>query len=195
MVFLDALQPQLASHICTTCNGYFPTPNMSSLFIEISPGMDVHKYVDISLKNTNVYPGALVVERSYGMFELHHYDKGDVLESRDIILHNMNKQLSDRIKPKIITNTIIRSIEPMHAMIINKLRFGSMIKPGESLYIMEVEPAAYIALAANEAEKSVNINLIEIRTFGAFGRLYLSGIEANIDEACKASMLIFDNLL
>ena len=26
-VFLDSLQPQLASHICTTCRGFFPVPN------------------------------------------------------------------------------------------------------------------------------------------------------------------------
>src|SRR5207344_406256 len=99
----------------------------------------------------------------------------------------MGVKEQDRLKPKLVSNTIIRAIEPMHAMILDKIRFGSMIEPGMSLFIMECEPAAYIALAANEAEKAANVRLVDFTPFGAFGRLYLAGTEADIDEAAKAA--------
>ena len=80
------------------------------------------------------------------------------------------------------------AIEPMHAMILDKIRFGSLIVPGESLLIIETEPAAYAALAANEAEKAANVKLIDVNPVGAFGRLYLAGTEAEIDSAAEAAL-------
>src|SRR3954467_12891530 len=186
-VFLDSLQPQLAPHICTTCRGFFPVPYVASLFVEITPGMVIHQGIDTALKNTSVHPATLVVERAFGMLEVHHEDKGEVRSAGDAILKHLDAREEDRIKPKVVSNTVIRAIEPMHAMIIDKIRFGSMIEPGQSLFIMECEPAAYIALAANEAEKAADIKLVDFTPFGAFGRLYLAGSEAMIDEAAKAA--------
>ena len=62
-----------------------------------------------------------------------------------------------------------------------------MILPGQTLYIMELEPAAYAALAANEAEKAANINVLEVRAFGSFGRVYLGGDERDIDVGYRAA--------
>ncbi len=186
-VFLDSLQPQVAAHICTTCRGYFPVPGVASLFVEIAPGMAIHGLMDVALKKTRAQPATLVVERAYGMLELHHEDKGEVQQAGQEILAAMGNKLEDRLKPRVISNTVIRAIEPMHAMIIDKLRMGAMIEPGMSLLIMECEPAAYIALAANEAEKAANIRVVDFTPFGAFGRLYLAGTEAEIDEAAKAA--------
>jgi microcompartment protein CcmL/EutN len=93
-----------------------------------------------------------------------------------------------------VSNTIIRSIEPYHAMIIDKIRFGSMIKPHQSLFILETEPAAYVALAANEAEKAANVELIDVLPFGAYGRLYLAGSEAEIDSAAQAATAAIEAL-
>lgn len=185
--FLDSLQPQVAAHICTTCRGYFPVPGVASLFVEIAPGMAIHRLMDVALKKTRAQPATLVVERAYGMLELHHEDKGEVIQAGNEILATMGNKLEDRIKPKVVSNTVIRAIEPMHAMIIDKIRFGSMIEPGQSLFIMECEPAAYIALAANEAEKAADIKLVDFTPFGAFGRLYLAGSEAMIDVAAAAA--------
>ena len=185
--FLDSLQPQVAAQICTTCRGYFPVPGVASLFVEIAPGMAIHGLMDVALKKTNAQPATLVVERAYGMLELHHENQGEVHQAGAEILNAMGVKIEDRVKPRVISNTIIRGIQPMHAMIIDKIRFGSMIEPGMSLFIMECEPAAYIALAANEAEKAANIRLVDFTPFGAFGRLYLAGTEAEIDEAAKAA--------
>ena len=185
--FLDSLQPQVAAHICTTCRGYFPVPGVASLFVEIAPGMAIHGLMDRALKTTPAQPATLVVERAYGMLELHHEDQGVVHAAGAAVLEALGNKLEDRIKPKVVSNTIIRNIQPMHAMIIDKLRMGAMIEPGLSLLIMECEPAAYIALAANEAEKAANIRVVDFTPFGAFGRLYLAGTEAEIDEAAKAA--------
>ncbi len=187
-VFLDSLQPQLAAHICTTCRGYYPVPGVASLFVEIAPGMAIHGLIDVALKQTNVFPATLVVERAYGMLEVHHEDQGEVRSAGQAILAHMGVKEEDRMKPKIISSTIIRAIEPMHAMILDRIRFGSMIEPGQSLFIMETEPAAYAALAANEAEKAANVKLVDVTPFGAFGRLYLAGSEAEIDSAAEAAV-------
>lgn len=187
-VFLDSLQPQLAAHICTTCRGYFPVPYVASLFVEIAPGMGIHGIIDTALKQTNVQPATLVVERAYGMLEVHSEDKGEVRSAGDSILKYLGVGENDRIKPKLVSNTIIRAIEPMHAMILDKIRFGSMIEPGQSLFILECEPAAYAALAANEAEKAANVRLVDVTPYGAYGRLYMAGSEAEIDAAAEAAV-------
>ncbi len=187
-VFLDSLQPQLAAHIATTCRGYFPVPGVASLFVEIAPGMAIHRLMDVALKHTKVQPATLVVERAYGMLELHSEDKGEVRSAGEALLKEMGQKEEDRIKPRLVSNTIIRAIEPMHAMILDKIRFGSMIEPGESLYILECEPAGYAALAANEAEKAARIKLVDVTPYGAYGRLYLAGSESEIDSAAEAAV-------
>ncbi len=186
--FLDALQPQLAAHICTTCRGYFPVPYVASLFVEIAPGMAIHGVIDVALKQTAVQPATLVVERAYGMLEVHSEDKGEVRSAGDAILQHLGVTVEDRLRPKLVSNTIIRAIEPMHAMILDKIRFGSMIEPGQSLFILETEPAAYAALAANEAEKAAKVMLVDVTPFGAFGRLYMAGTESEIDSAAEAAV-------
>ncbi|MFO0596176.1 MAG: BMC domain-containing protein [Myxococcaceae bacterium] len=193
-VFLDSLQPQLAAHIATTCRGYFPVPYVASLFVEIAPGMAIHRLMDVALKQTKVQPATLVVERAYGMLELHLEDKGEVRSAGEAILKELGVKEEDRIKPRLVSNTIIRAIEPMHAMILDKIRFGSMIEPGESLYILETEPAAYAALAANEAEKAANVKLVDVTPYGAFGRLYLAGSESEIDSAAEAAVASIKSL-
>jgi ethanolamine utilization microcompartment shell protein EutL len=193
-VFIDSLQPQLAAHICTTCRGYFPVPYVASIFVEIAPGMAIHGLIDTALKSTRVHPATLVVERAYGMLEVHHEDKGEVRSAGDAILNHLEAKEEDRIKPKLVSNTIIRGIEPMHAMILDKIRFGSMIEPGQSLFILECEPAAYAALAANEAEKAANVKLVDVTPYGAFGRLYMAGEEAEIDAAAAAAVAALKGL-
>lgn len=193
-VFLDSLQPQISSIICTTARGFFPVPGVASLFVEIAPGMAIHKTLDAALKATRVTPATLVVERAFGMLEVHHDDKGEVLSAGEAIVKHLGAKVEDRIKPKIISNQIIRAIEPYHAMIIDKIRFGSMIEPGQSLFILECEPAAYVALAANEAEKAANVKLVDMTPFGAFGRLYMAGDEANIDVAAQAAVKALEGI-
>jgi hypothetical protein len=192
--FLDSLQPQLTAHVCSTCRGFWPVPYEAALFVEIAPGMAIHKLLDRALKETRVHPATIVVERAFGMVMLHSHDKGEVITAGEAMLSELNVDEGERLKPRIVTHEIIRSIEPDHAQCVNKIRYGSMITPGESLLILESEPAAYIALAANEAEKAANVKLLECQSFGAFGRLYMSGTEAEIDCAAEAAIAALESV-
>lgn len=186
-VFLDSLQPQLTAHVCSTCRGFWPVPEEAALFVEIAPGMAIHRLLDRALKSTGVHPATIVIERAFGMVMLHSHDKGAVETAGEALLDELGYVESDRLQPRVITHEVIRAIEPDHAQCINKIRYGSMITPGESLLIMESEPAAYIAYAANEAEKASRVRLLECQSFGAFGRLYMAGPEAEIDCAAEAA--------
>ena len=151
--FLDALQPQLASFIGKTARGFLPLPGMASLFVEIAPGIAINRVTDVALKATQVVPAIQVVERAYGLLEVHDHDQGEVRNAGRAILEHLGRE-SDRLKPKVLTNQIIRAIEPYQAQIINRNSQGMMILPGQSLFILETEPAGYVAFAANEAEKA-----------------------------------------
>jgi len=185
--FLDSLQPQFASFIATVAGGFLPVAGQASLFVEISPGMEINRVTDIALKATNVKPGMMIVERHFGMLEIHSDSQGDVREAGAAILEALGLHSEECIKPKITTSQLIRNISDYHTQLINKTRHGQMIIPGQTLYTMEVAPAGYAALAANEAEKSANIDILEVRTFGSFGRLYLSGDEADMEVGYKAA--------
>lgn len=187
-IFLDSLQPQLATFIGTTANGFLPTPYDASLFVEIAPGIAINRVLDSALKATKVRPAYQIVERSFGMLEAHHPEQGEVKQAGHAILKALETTEDQRQKPKVVTNQIIRSIESDQATIINRRRQGSMVLPGQSLFILETDPASYIAFAANEAEKAARIHLIEMVPFGAFGRLYLSGPESEIDSARDAAL-------
>jgi hypothetical protein len=185
--FLDALQPQLASFMGKTARGFLPLPGMASLFVEIAPGIAINRVTDVALKATRVTPAIQVVERAYGLLEVHDRDQGEVRQAGAAILDHLAVKEDDRLKPRVLTNQIIRAIEPYQAQIINRNSQGMMILPGQSLFILETEPAGYVAFAANEAEKAARIFLVSVTPFGAFGRLYLSGPEAEIDAAAAAA--------
>lgn len=187
-IFLDSLQPQLSSFIGTTARGFLPVTHDASLFIETAPGMAVNRLMDAGLKATKATPAIMVVERAFGLLELHHADQGEVLAAGAAILQRMELTENDRMKPRIVSNTIIRGVEEYHAQLINRSRYGSMLIAGHSLFILECEPAAYIAYAANEALKAANVTMNDASLFGAFGRLYLSGPEAEIDAASEAAI-------
>jgi len=193
-VFLDSMQPQLASYIGTTSRGFLPVPHVASLFVEIAPGIAINTVTDAALKATAVAPAAMVVERAFGAVELHHEDQGEVLSAGEAVLSHLDVTEDDRYKPRVLTNQVIRSVEPYQAQLINRIRFGHMLMPGESLFIFECEPAGYAAYAANEAEKAANVNLLELRFFGAFGRLYMGGPEAEIDAAVEAATAAIEGL-
>lgn len=185
--FLDSLQPQFASLQATIAQGFLPVKNQASLFVEIAPGMEIQRLLDVACKATAVMPGNMVVERAFGMMEIHHDDQGEVRQAGAAILEALGVKESQRTKPKVTTSTLIRNVTDYHTMLINRTREGSMLLGGQTLYILEVEPAAYIHLAANEAEKSSHVNLIELRGIGAFGRLFLGGEEADVVVAAEAA--------
>ncbi len=185
--FLDSLQPQFASFIATVAQGFLPRAGQASLFVEISPGMEINRVTDIALKATDVRPGMMIIERLFGMLEVHSDSQADVREAGAAILEALDLHEEERIKPTITTSQLIRNMSDYHTQLINKTRHGQMITPGQTLYTMECQPAGYAAIAANEAEKAANINILEVRTFGSFGRVYLGGEEADMVEGYQAA--------
>ncbi|WP_416192911.1 hypothetical protein [Nitrobacter sp. TKz-YC01] len=192
---MDALQPQLASYIATSSQGFLPVPGDACMWIEVAPGMAVHNLSDIALKKTNVRMGEQVVERAFGSMELHFRNQSEVLAAGELILRQLNTTMDSRLRCKIAWNEIIRAITPDHATLINRqLRKGSMILPGKSMFILEVEPAGYIMYAANEAEKAAHITLVDVKAFGSFGRLTMMGNEAEAEEAQRAAVAAIERL-
>jgi ethanolamine utilization microcompartment shell protein EutS len=183
-VYIDSLQPQLAAYIATVSQGFLPVPGDACLWVEVSPGMAVHRLTDVALKATRVHLAQQVVERAYGSMVIHQRDQSDVREAGRIVLSKMSATVDDRQPCRVAWQEVIRGMTPDHCVLINRQdRRGSMILPGQSMFILETEPAGYIVYAANQAEKAANITLIDVRAVGAFGRLILSGSEGDVDAA------------
>jgi len=194
-VFIDALQPQLASYLATSSQGFLPIPGDACLWVEVAPGMAVHNLSDIALKKTNVRMGEQVVERSFGSMEIHYRNQSEVQAAGQVILQQLGTQEDSRLRCKVAWNEIIRAITPDHATLINRqFRKGSMILPGKSMFILEVEPAGYIVYAANEAEKAAHVTLVDVKPFGSFGRLTMMGTEAEAEEAQRAAIAAIERL-
>ncbi|HEY9862803.1 hypothetical protein [Planktothrix paucivesiculata] len=193
-VYLDNLQRQHAAYIGTVSLGFLPLPGDSSLWIEVSPGIEINRITDIALKATSVRPGVLFIERLYGLLEIHSSRQGDTITAGRAILDFLGLQESDRLKPQIMSSQIIRNLDPHQAQLINRNRRGQLILGGQSLYILEVQPAAYAALAANEAEKASLINILQVTAVGSFGRLYLGGEERDIMVGSKAALEAIENV-
>ncbi len=193
-VYIDALQPQLAAYIATASQGFLPVPGDACLWIEVSPGMAVHRLTDTALKATRVHLAQQVVERNYGSMVIHQRDQSDVVEAGRVILNKMHAKQQDRQPCRIAWQEIIRGMTPDHTVLINRQeRRGSMILPGQSMFILETEPAGYITYAANQAEKAANITLIDVKAVGAFGRLTIAGREGDVDEAAAAAIAAVEN--
>ncbi|MCA9322606.1 MAG: hypothetical protein KDB53_17825 [Planctomycetes bacterium] len=180
------MQPQFASYVATVSRGYPPIAGEASVYIEIAPGIAINQITDVALKSNDVRPGMQIVERAFGLLEIHGPNQSEVLSSGHRALESIGLTPNDRMKPSIKSSQIITNVDDYQAQLINRMRYGNMLLGGDALYILEVEPAAYSALAANEAEKNSPISLLDVRTSGAFGRLYLGGTESAIQEAVAA---------
>lgn len=192
-VYLDNLQPQHAAYMGTVSIGFLPLPGDTSLWIEITPGIEINRVVDVALKATSVRPGVLFVERLYGLLEIHASRQGEVRAASEAILGLLGVRAQECLKPRVISSQIIRNIDPHQAQLINRTRRGQMLMANQTLYVLEVEPAAYAALAANEAEKAASINILQVQAVGSFGRLYLGGEERDILAGSRAALEAIEN--
>jgi hypothetical protein len=192
-VYIDRLQPQHAAYMGTVALGFLPLPGDASLWVEISPGIEINRLMDIALKSAVVRPGVLFIERLYGLLEVHSSNQGETQAAGRAILEALGVRAHDCIKPKVISSQIIRNIDPHHTQLINRNRRGEMILAGQTLYVLEVEPAAYASLAANEAEKAALINILQISSVGSFGRLYLGGEERDILAGSQAALAAMES--
>lgn len=186
--FLDRMQPQYGAFVGTVTQGDLPVEGMASLYVEMAPGNEVFRVVDIAVKATEVKPGAQIVEREFGMFEIHSHSQAAVIEAGRMVLAQLGLAESDRLKPAVASTQMITNVDPYQAQLLNRFTKGSMLVAGETLLVLECAPAAYINLAVNEAEKRANIKLIHVASVGRFGRMWMSGSEAEILTAKTAAI-------
>jgi len=192
--YLDRMQPQYAAFVGTITQGDLPVEGMAALYVEMSPGNEVFRVVDVAVKATESRPGAQIVEREFGMFEIHSPNQAAVLAAGEEVLKRLGLHVEDRIKPQVVSTQVITRIDPYQAQLLNRFRRGSMIVPGETMLVLECAPAAYINYACNEAEKKASIKIIHVSSVGRFGRMWLSGSEAEIVTAKNAAISALESL-
>ncbi|CDQ42510.1 MULTISPECIES: BMC domain-containing protein [Mycolicibacterium] len=185
-IFIDRLQPQTMSYLGTWIKGALPRANQAAQIIEVAPGLDIEGVTDVALKHAEVKAGILVVERQFGYLEFHG-ETGAVKAAADAALDSLGGDGGAAVRPTILASRIISSIDHQHAFLINRNKIGSMVLAGESLFVLEVQPASYAILATNEAEKAADIKVVDFRMIGATGRVYLAGAEADIRQAADAA--------
>jgi len=181
--FLDSLQPQMASFIGTVSKGFLPLSGQACCIVEIAPGIEINRLTDVAVKTTDVMPGLQVVERSFGMLEVHSDEQAQARIAGSAILRAIDREETDRMKPRLLTSQLIKNVSDRHAQLVNRVRYGNMIVQGDTLFILEIEPAGYAYYAANEAEKASHINIVNVSGFGRFGRVYIAGDEAEVIES------------
>jgi hypothetical protein len=193
-VYLDRLQLQHAAYIGTVASGFLPLPGDASLWIEISPGIEINRITDVALKSAVVRPGVQFVERLYGLLEIHANKQGEVKAAGRAILETLGVKQQDSLKPNVVSSQIIRNIDAYQAQLINRDCRGQMLLAGQTLYVLEVQPAAYASLAANEAEKAALINILKVTSIGSFGRVYLGGEERDIIAGSSAALAALESI-
>lgn len=184
---IDRLQPKFAAYNGATVKGSIPLAGDSVLVGELAPGNEVFSLIDIALKASRVEATSQIVEREFGFFILRSPVNTEVSAARDAILNEIGMSLDDRIKPRVESTQLINSVEPYQAQLLNQWASGSLIVPGQTLGIIECAPAAYIAIAANESEKRADIDIVEVRAVGRYGRLFITGSEASVEAAMEAA--------
>ena len=192
--FIDRMQPQCAAHIAATSPGDPPLAGMAELFVEMAPGNEVFRAADIALKSSGVRPALQIIEREFGLLEIHSEHQAEVLAAGEALLDALGMKETDRIKPVVASTQFITNVHGYQAQLLNKWRKGTLLMPGSSLFVMEVAPAAYVSLAANEAEKAADIDVIEIRAVGRFGRLFLAGSESVVATARDAAVAALESV-
>lgn len=188
--FIDQLQPQLAQFVAKDNRVYDPKEYDAAILLELAPAMEIHRMIDLALKSTGVRLGSVVTERQYGLMQIQHEDQGQVRAAGDAVLAQTGLTPLDRAPLEILTNMVIRGVEQDHAIFFTGTSKGNMVLANESVFILEITPAAYLMLAANEALKAANVKLVNIVPYGASGRLIMSGSEAEIDVAVAAALSI-----
>ena len=119
---------------------------------------------------------------------------GELIDGARPLIERDGRSDLEVVVEEILQNKIIRSVEQDHAISFTGLAWGNMVLAGDSVFIMEAKPAAYLSMACNEALKAADVKLIDIRVFGATGRLIMAGPESEIDSAAEAATAALEQL-
>jgi len=184
--YLDSLQPQLAAVVGAVSAGDIPLEKMAALYIELAPGTYVYPALDVAIKSAPVKSGLQIIEREFGLFEIHAESQADVKRAKEAVLNYLAISEENIYPPVITAAEVVTSVTPYQAQLINRSKMGSLLLPGQSLLVIEIEPAAYSTFVANEAEKASDVNIVDLWYSGLYGRLFLGGNQGDILTAADA---------
>ena len=187
-VLVDTMQPQYAALTGVLLRGDVPVEGMAEVFIELAPASDVYEVLDAALKTMDVRPAWLRVEREFGTLEIHSSFQEAVIVAGQQALTRFDLSEQDRQKPEVVSVKMVTNIDPYEAQLVNQNSRGELVLSGQTLCVIEVAPAAYVVLAANEAEKAAHITLVHYQPSGRYGRLYIAGTEEEIKVARDAAV-------
>ncbi len=193
-VMIDRMQPQYAAFTGKRTFGMIPIEGDAQIYMEISPAAEVYKVMDIALKTTDVHPGYLNMEREYGFLEIHSSHQEAVHYTGEKVLESMGLKAVDRLKPRVVSANMTSGIHPYEAQLINAGNAGGLVLAYQTFCVIEVAPAAYVVLAANEAEKAAGITLNHYSSSGAYGRLMISGSESAVMQSRDAAIAAVEAL-
>ena len=188
LVEIDALQPQWAAYVAQTCQGDPPLAGMAQLYVEVAPANTVFALVDAAVKRADVRSALQVVERQYGTLELHGRDPESVKTACEAVLERLGRSRDQRTRPEVIAQETVTRVSANQAQLVNRLGSASLLLENETMFVLELQPAAYVAAAANAAEKRAPVKLVYAAMLGATGRLILSGRDDEIAEARTAAL-------
>lgn len=193
-ILIDFMQPQYAALTGILLQGDVPVEGMAEVFMELAPASDVYEMMDAALKTTDVRPGLLRVEREYGTLEIHGFFQENVQVAGREALARFNLTEADRWKPEVAAVKMVTGVDAYEAQLVNQASKGGLLLRGQTLCVLEVVPAAYVMLAANEAEKAAHITLVHYTPAGRFGRLYISGSESEVKVGRDAAIAAIQSL-
>lgn len=193
-ILIDSMQPQYAALTGIQLRGDVPVEGMAEIFMELAPASDVYEVLDAALKTTDVRPGLLRVEREFGTLEVHGFFQEAVQVAGREALARYGLSESDRMKPEVVSVKMVTEVDPYEAQLINQTAYGGLLLAGQTLCVIEVTPAAYVVLAANEAEKAANITLINYTPSGRYGRLLIAGTDSEVRVGRDAAVQAVNSL-
>lgn len=193
-VLIDTMQPQYAALTGKMLRGDVPVEGMAEILVELAPASDVYEVLDAALKTTEVRPGLLRVEREFGSFEVHGFFQEAVQVAGREALARFSLSEDDRIKPEVVSVKMVTNVDAYEAQLVNQTSYGSLLLRGQTLCVVEVAPAAYVVLAANEAEKAANITIVNYSPSGRYGRLLIAGTESEVKVGRDAAVQAVSSL-
>ena len=187
-VEIDSMQPQWAAYVAQTCQGDPPHAGMAQIYVEVAPANLVFSLVDVAVKAAAVRSALQVVERQYGTLELHGANPADVAEAGAAVLGKLKTALVERTRPEVVADEVVTRVDPNQAQLVNRMSVANLLLEHETMFLLEITPAAYVAAAANEAEKKAPLKLVYAAMLGATGRLIMAAREAEAVEGHRAAL-------
>jgi hypothetical protein len=188
-VEIDSMQPQWAAYVAQTCQGDPPHAGMAQLYVEVAPASRVFALVNAAVKHARVRSALQVVERQYGTLELHGSDPSVVRQAGAAVLELLSASATNREPPQVVSHEVVTRVDPNQAQLVNRMRVANLLLEDETMFLVEVAPAAYAAAAANAAEKQAPVKLVYASMLGATGRLIMADRSPEVvNEAYLAAL-------